>query len=370
LRVNLGRGAIVAVLVATLVVPAVGSLAGPKQRLEEAQERLEAIRAEIGEKESKAQTLRQKVDALNESLTKLQLEVSRLNGDIADIESEVRDAQDRIDKTQAEIAVIEEKATEQAISLYKGGDQDVLSVLLSSESLSELDDRVEMLGIAAQENTGALIKFGRLQVAIREQNQELFDKKDELSSILDSRTAVLEEQSERKTELDVQLAALRESLGIKKSRESHVVGEIASTKELLVEHQAKSAVASLGTSSQGFIWPINGSITSPYGPRWGGMHTGIDIDGVTGQPIVAAKEGQVVLASSYSGYGNAVILDHGGGYGTLYAHMSSYNTSNGAYVEQGDIIGYVGCTGSCTGDHLHFEVRVNGSPTDPMIYLP
>lgn len=370
MRVKLGRGAIVAVLVATLVVPAVGSIAGPKQRLQEAQERLEQIREEIGEKESKAKTLREKVDALNESLTKLQLEVSRLNEDIAEIESEVRDAQDRIDRTEEEIAAIEQKATEQAVSLYKGGDQDVLSVLLSSESLSELDERVEMLGIAAQENTGALIQFGRLQVEIREQNQELFDKKDELASILKSRTAVLEEQSERKAELNVQLTALRESLGIKKSRESNLLDEVASTKDLLVEQQAKNAVASLGTSNEGFIWPLNGAVTSLYGPRWGRMHTGIDIDGVTGQPLIAAKEGRVVMAAPYSGYGNTVILDHGGGYGTLYAHMSAFNTTAGAFVEQGDVIGYVGCTGSCTGDSTHFEVRVNGNPVDPMPYLP
>lgn len=370
MRVRLGRGALAAVLVGTLVIPTVASTAGPKQRLQEAQDRLEDIREDIASKASKAGTLREKVDVLNESLTKLQLEVARLNGDIAEIESEVRDAQDRIDQTQKEISAIEEKATEQAISLYKGGDQNVLSVLLSSKSLSELDEKVEMLGIAAQENTGALIRYGRLQVEIRAQSRELFDKKDELAAVLDSRTAVLEEQSKRKAELSSELGALRESLGIKKSRESHLENEIASTKDLLIEHQAKSAVAALGTSDQGFIWPLNGGVTSYYGPRWGRMHTGIDIDGVSGQPIVAAKEGQVVLAAPYSGYGNAVILDHGGGYGTLYAHMSSFNTSGGAYVEQGDIVGYVGCTGSCTGDHLHFEVRVNGNPTDPMIYLP
>lgn len=364
------RGALAAVLIGTLVIPAVSGFAGPKERLQQAEERLEEIRAKIETKESKAETLRERVDALNQSLTELQLEVARLSGDISEIESEVRNAQNRIDQTEKEISAIKEKATEQAISLYKGGEQNVLSVLLSSQSLSELDERVEMLGIAAQENTGALIKFGRLQVAIREQNQELFNKKDELSSILEARTAVLEEQSQRQAELNLELAALRESLGIKKSRESHVENEIASTKELLVEHQAKSAVAALGTSNQGFIWPVNGGVTSYYGPRWGRMHTGIDIDAVSGQPIVATKEGQVVLASSYSGYGYAVILDHGGGIGTLYAHMSSFNTSAGSYVEQGDIIGYVGCTGSCTGDHLHFEVRVNGSPADPMPYLP
>jgi murein DD-endopeptidase MepM/ murein hydrolase activator NlpD len=129
-------------------------------------------------------------------------------------------------------------------------------------------------------------------------------------------------------------------------------------------------VATLGESAQGFIWPLNGPVTSPYGERWGSMHTGIDIDGYSGQPIVASKAGQVIMSSSYSGYGNTVIVDHGGGYATLYAHMSGFATSSGKYVEQGKVVGYVGCTGSCTGDHLHFEVRINGNPVDPMKYLP
>jgi murein DD-endopeptidase MepM/ murein hydrolase activator NlpD len=99
------------------------------------------------------------------------------------------------------------------------------------------------------------------------------------------------------------------------------------------------------------------------------MHTGIDIDGYTGEPIVAAKGGNVIQAGSMGGYGNAVIIDHGGGISTLYGHMSSIAVSGGS-VQTGQHIGNVGCTGSCTGDHLHFEVRLNGSPTDPMQYLP
>jgi murein DD-endopeptidase MepM/ murein hydrolase activator NlpD len=163
---------------------------------------------------------------------------------------------------------------------------------------------------------------------------------------------------------------LRRKMGIAKSRESHLETEQDEIRSKLVEFQAKSAVAALGTSNTGFIWPLNGAINSPYGPRWGRMHTGIDIDGYTGQPIIAAKEGVVVNASPYSGYGNAVIIDHGGGYGTLYGHMSSFAVGNGARVRQGQVIGYVGCTGTCYGDHLHFEVRVNGEPVNPMIYLP
>jgi murein DD-endopeptidase MepM/ murein hydrolase activator NlpD len=100
------------------------------------------------------------------------------------------------------------------------------------------------------------------------------------------------------------------------------------------------------------------------------MHSGIDIDGVTGQPIVAVKAGRVILSSYYSGYGNAVVVDHGGGVTTLYGHMSEFDVSKGSFVEQGQVLGKVGCTGSCTGDHLHFEVRISGDPVDPMPYLP
>jgi murein DD-endopeptidase MepM/ murein hydrolase activator NlpD len=370
LRLKLGRGAIATTIAATLLIPAVGVIAGPKQRLQNHQEKLADIRAEIESDQSKAKTLREKVDALEKGLRRLQMQIADLDEEVAEIESEVRDAQARIDETQAEIDKVEDKATAQAVALYKSGATETLDALLDAESIGEIDERVEMLGVAAQQNTGALVKFGRLQVEIRGQNEELFDKKDELTARLEDRSDVLAEQTKQSNRLQAHLAELREELGLNKSKERHLAGETAAIKELVLEHQAKAAVASLGTSNRGFIWPLNGGVTSYYGPRWGRMHTGIDINGYTGQPIVAAKEGTVILASYYSGYGNAVIVDHGGGYSTLYAHMSEFSTHNGEYVDQGDIIGYVGCTGSCTGDHLHFEVRVNGEPRDPMLYLP
>ena len=126
----------------------------------------------------------------------------------------------------------------------------------------------------------------------------------------------------------------------------------------------------LPVSDFGFAWPLDGPITSPYGPRWGRIHTGIDIDGVTGEPIIASAGGRVVLSSYYSGYGNAVIIDHGNGFSTLYGHLSSLDVGVGDEVEQGQVVGAVGCTGNCTGDHLHFEIRIDGVPLDPLPYLP
>jgi murein DD-endopeptidase MepM/ murein hydrolase activator NlpD len=122
-------------------------------------------------------------------------------------------------------------------------------------------------------------------------------------------------------------------------------------------------------SAAGLIWPVNGPVVSPFGYRWGRLHAGIDIAVPYGTPIHAAAAGTVVLAGWVSGYGNYTCIDHGGGLATCYAHQSSYAVSQGASVGQGQVIGYVGCTGHCFGPHLHFEVRINGTPVDPLGYL-
>ncbi|HUF53738.1 MAG TPA: peptidoglycan DD-metalloendopeptidase family protein [Dehalococcoidia bacterium] len=123
--------------------------------------------------------------------------------------------------------------------------------------------------------------------------------------------------------------------------------------------------------SFGFIWPVSGSLNSLYGPRWGSFHKGIDIGAPHGTGIAASGSGQVILATyRNNGYGNYVIIRHSDGSETLYAHLSSIGVSLGQYVNQGDYVGAVGCTGWCTGNHLHFEIHVGGSPVDPLIYLP
>jgi murein DD-endopeptidase MepM/ murein hydrolase activator NlpD len=114
---------------------------------------------------------------------------------------------------------------------------------------------------------------------------------------------------------------------------------------------------------------VNGPVTSPFGQRWGRLHAGIDISAGSGTPIRAVASGRVILQGPTGGYGNYTCIGHGGGLSSCYAHQSRYATSSGQSVSQGQVIGYVGCTGHCFGDHLHFEIRVNGSPTDPLGYL-
>jgi murein DD-endopeptidase MepM/ murein hydrolase activator NlpD len=123
------------------------------------------------------------------------------------------------------------------------------------------------------------------------------------------------------------------------------------------------------------MWPANGPLTSGFGYRvhpifgYSKMHTGIDIGAPYGSPVWAADTGTVAYVGTMSGYGNVVAIDHGGGLATTYNHLSSFHVSNGQSVSRGTQIGAVGCTGYCTGPHLHFEVRVGGNPVDPMPYL-
>ena len=128
-------------------------------------------------------------------------------------------------------------------------------------------------------------------------------------------------------------------------------------------------VASRGEGGGRLAWPTPGGVSSPFGRRGGRMHTGIDIDGAVGNPVVAAEAGRVIMAGWYAGYGKVVDIAHGGGVVTRYAHLSAILVSEGQYVERGQLIGRLGSTGHTTGPNLHFEVRINGTPVDPLPYL-
>ena len=374
------RALIAAVIGCTLLVPAVGSVAEPDQQdLDELAEEIDSLRDSIGEDEATAGDLKDEVDSINVNLIDLQVAINRLNDDIEEIQAKAQVVQDQINDTQKEIDDIKGIAIQQAVALYKGGTAETLNALLSSTSLGELNDRVQMLGVAAEENTGALIKYGRLKVTIEEHYDELFAVQQDLNDRLASREAYHDELEDERSKLRGKLAELYEELGTERhelhKKEEHyddIRAEILAAQAPTGAPFPTGDVPDTGSpSASGFIWPLNGGVTSGFGYRWGRMHEGIDIDGYTGQPIVASKSGRVISAGDAGdGYGTKVVIDHGGGWSTLYGHMSRLGTSGGASVSQGQVIGYVGCTGSCTGDHLHFEIRINGAPQNPLSYLP
>jgi murein DD-endopeptidase MepM/ murein hydrolase activator NlpD len=208
--------------------------------------------------------------------------------------------------------------------------------------------------------TAAIRKRTEQQHAVA---QQLVSTQQQLSTALDSKRSTLstiKSDESRFSEEARQLAAVSSSLAAR-----------------IRAAETSSSTASPGTpapSSSGLIWPVSGPITSPYGPRClpngdCSFHPGIDIGVSSGTPIRASASGVVISAGLLGGYGNLVVIDHGNGLATAYAHQSSMAVGNGASVSQGQVIGYVGCTGYCFGPHLHFEVRVNGEPVNPLGYL-
>ena len=134
--------------------------------------------------------------------------------------------------------------------------------------------------------------------------------------------------------------------------------------------RAHERAGPLPPRSEALIWPVDGRISSAFGPRWGRLHAGIDIAAPRGTPVRAAEAGRVALLGPFGGYGNYACILHAGDLATCYAHLSGFATRGGAEVDQGQLVGFVGCTGHCHGNHLHFETRVEGSPVDPLRYLP
>jgi murein DD-endopeptidase MepM/ murein hydrolase activator NlpD len=167
----------------------------------------------------------------------------------------------------------------------------------------------------------------------------------------------------------------RQVLASTKQQEQDLIAEAdaLAAADARIRGQLAAAQSSSATdttpSAKGLIWPVNGPVVSPFGMRWGRLHAGIDIAVPSGTPIHAAAAGTVVIAGWVSGYGNYTCIDHGGGLATCYAHQQSFAVGVGAHVDQGQVIGYSDCTGHCFGPHLHFEVRINGTPVDPLGYL-
>lgn len=303
-----------------------------------------------------------------------------------------------LDRTAEELAAsgrrqneIESDLRVKAIQGFKtrtlGGDNPLLTDM-------DLNRAIRQNGLLAQaslstaellEELRAVLEERRLAKAEAEQAKaeaEAAEKvlQDELALLKEQQAAQLELKAEAERRVDIWAGELtayaREDAAIQR-----VIVEKANKTEAAAPVEASSeapqpASAPTQASSSGFQWPINARVTSEYGyrvhPVYGSrrLHAGIDIGAAGGTPIASANGGVVIFAGRQGGYGNTIIVDHGGGITTLYAHQSRLGASVGQAVNRGDVIGFVGATGTATGNHLHFEVRVNGSPTNPRNYLP
>lgn len=270
----------------------------------------------------------------------------------------VADTQRRIDDLRAEVA-------DQAIDLYISPRADALDAFVGS---SDLDVSVRRQGLMRTLIEANRTAVDRLEVAKQDllalqTNLEDAERRQvQLAEQLDAADERLGAAASARTKVAVGLAARiaaldHEIVGLEAGQPQLL--RIVSQAELEAEEQASRRLSD----------PIDAAITSEYGPRWGRMHFGVDFESDIGVPVMAAKGGVVLEADWIAGYGQTVVIDHGGGLTTLYAHLSEFDVAAGQRVERGALVGAVGVTGNSTGPHLHFETREGNQPVDPRKYL-
>jgi peptidoglycan DL-endopeptidase CwlO len=330
-----------------------------------------------------------RINLLQGDITVLQARQLRIETDLANKRAELARVQDELRRERIRLARLRERLAEsraalsdRLVELYKADEPDMVTVILESDGFADLLERAEFMQRVSQQDAriidhvreakeeavAAEKRLDALEERLREVAAEIARRAAEVAAIKDRLV-------DRQQEIQGARAVKTRALATTRSQRLDLEGDLRALEKeqaaVLAKLQAAQSGGSAGPIRQGsgsMVWPVNGPVVSPFGMRWGRLHAGVDIAVPSGTPIRAADSGRVVLLGWTGGYGNYTCISHGS-LSTCYAHQSRYGTSMGASVSKGQVIGYVGCTGHCFGDHLHFETRVNGSPVDPLGYL-
>ena len=362
-----------------------------QKKIDEAKEHLEDIQ------ETKSEAMKQ-VQSLTAQITDYQTQIDTLRLKIEDLNKKINDAQTKINKAQEDYNKQEELLNARLVATYEAGETSYLDVILSSESITDLISNYYLVTELATTDTELMKKIQGQKAEIEKAKQELEGSKQELATSKASKQSVATQLKDKKNEKDAQVANLSaEEKQTQADLEQFEADKRQITNELAriarEEEEARKKAQSSGSStnlkpivskpsSSGYIFPVAGlskaNINNKNYPSYPG-HTGIDVNiNVSGKTIVAVKSGTVYKSMAYKingkyySYGECIIINHHDGTMTLYAHGApgSRKVSNGQSVSQGQPLMTVGTTGNSSGEHLHFEVRVNGITVNPLPYLP
>jgi murein DD-endopeptidase MepM/ murein hydrolase activator NlpD len=376
-----------AVLVAGLLVlaaPAAGDNSGKIAKLHAkvaAAQRHEAVlNAQIAGVTSQIRTLERRVGGVSQRLSLLQRDLALHQRRLDKLNALYEFETHRLRFLQREYTLVLNTLNRRLVQIYESHTPSTFEVLLNSKSIEDAIEQLHYLNAIALQDKEITHNVGVARDAMRTART----KTNTVRVVVNTETKAVAVRTEEQQSLRDQLLASQRNLSSTRRSKRHA---LAATKQheqdwlaeaQTLEQEDASIRAKLGAaqgpsdttpSAHGLIWPVNGPVTSPFGMRWGKLHPGIDIGVPTGTPIHAAASGTVVIAGWVDGYGNYTCIDHGGGMATCYAHQETIYVSPGQHVTQGQVIGLVDCTGYCFGPHLHFEVRINGTPVDPMGYL-
>lgn len=388
---------VIPVVIAALLTPNFAVLAEDEDlqnQLSDVQNRM----AQESEKKAQAEAV---IGSVNDRLYIIQQQLEAAQRDYQAVANELKATEEKIaatqaelEKTRARLQVREGVFTKRVRDIYMHGQLSYLDVVLGAKDFSDFSNRLELLRRIIDADITLISDIRKERAAIETAKQELETQRARQAQLRDQAAAKRDEIESRRKEQQAILyqaqndKAMAEQAYNEYQQSSQAIAEML--RQRAADRAAQAAAAAAQASSGGgggsdyyqpvsgsgaLIWPVNGVVTSPYGyrthPIFGTTiyHSGIDIGVDYGTPVHAADGGVVVEAGWISGYGYAVIIDHGNGLSTLYGHNQELAVSEGQSVSQGQVIAYAGSTGNSTGPHVHFEVRANGDPVDPSAYL-
>ena len=348
-----------------------------KQQREETQKKIEEAKA----------TEQRYIGEISEVESQLLAALAELN----DLRDQQADAQEKVEKTTAELVVKEEelKAIEKELEenikvlnnrvsyIYKNGANHILELLLDVKDFVQFTSNLKLVNLFAEQgndNVHQVKDKKNAVMTIKKVMMELRDKQKDHEEEISSLVVQSEEKASQIEGLYGQKKVLLSQTRANKEQLIQMEAELAEKEDELIKilESYKYGIPPSGK----LFWPTKGVLVSGFGYRIhpifrvNRFHSGVDIGASYGTPVVAAAGGEVIQSGYFGGYGYSVMLYHGGGYATWYAHLSSINVSMGQLVERGGLVGRVGSTGWSTGPHLHFEIRINGAAQNPMGYLP
>lgn len=374
--------ALVAFLAVSVItaIPVSVDAKSAQNKLEDAQKKQSEIKDKIKDTKTKISANSKEKKALDSEIAKVQSEIDKLNSQISTSNNKIAAKEQELAKAQQNSQAQYGNYYHRAKMMVEKGSVTYLEVLLNSKSFSDLLSRYSVVKQIVRYDSNRLDELKAIETQIAALKKELENEKANLVALKSNETAQMNSLASKRAAsqkiidgLQSDQAALEKALKQQEQAEANARAEIAR-----LAAQSDSSVASLPKiGSGGMIRPTSGPVTSSYGTRIHPItgkkktHTGIDYGSPHGSNILAAAPGKVIVAGyNTGGYGNYVVINHGNGVTSLYAHASALCVSTGQTVTQGQVIAKVGSTGMSTGPHLHFEVLINGRHTNPSAYLP
>jgi len=347
------------------------------ERLDELAAEKDRVQRKLrGVKQRQRQVTRQ-LASLDSKLEQAEARLTRVNHSVRRTRSELEEAQAQVEGAEARLSDQKDSVSERLLSIYQRTEPRPLEVLLQSSSFTDFANRLYLLNQIVARDAEILDEFAQAQTDAEGLRAELEARCRHLDALQGQiaqerrRTSSARQDTEREKQSILRDRAAWERALAELEQDSREIENMLQRLQKTPAGRERSAKPWTGK----FRMPVKGRISSPYGYRRHPiykvrkLHTGIDIAAPSGTPMRCAGDGTVVHSARWGGYGNCIIVDHGGGLATLYGHCSRLAVTKGQSVTQGQVIGYVGSTGLSTGPHVHFEVRKDGRPVNPEPYL-